>query len=378
MEIKKIAVIGCGAMGAGIVYQAARFGFHVNVVEINQEFLDTGMNKIRNDIRYGIDKGKVPLKEAEALFNRISPTTNLQSGVSNVDLVIEAIIENMMIKKELFGKLDEYTPETTILASNTSSLSISEIASVTQRPEKCIGMHFFNPVPAMKLLELVIGDRTSEQTTKLVEKIGNQLGKITVRAIDTPGFIVNRVLAPVMGEGMKLLEEGIATPEEIDKACVSRLGWPVGPLTLSDYTGLDVGLGVGKYLHQTLGDCYQPSTLLDKLVTEGKLGDKQGGGFIQHFDSMKINKSPKASEYTPDAIVHRIVIRVLGEAATLVGLGVSKEDIDIACRNGLNWPQGPFELPAELGTEVLLEMGRKLYAEKGECYSLPANLEQLI
>ena len=378
VEIKKIAVIGCGAMGSGITYQAARFGYPVSVVEINQELLDKGINKIRNDIRYGIDRGKIELKDAEALFTRIKPTVNLQDAVSDADMVIEAIVENMKIKKDLFDQLDQFTPAEAILASNTSSLSITEIASATQRQDKCIGMHFFNPVPAMKLLELVIGEHTSEQTIEVAEQVGKQLEKITVRAKDTPGFIVNRVLSPVMGEAMVLLEEGIATPEEIDKACVSRLGWPVGPLTLSDYTGLDVGLSVGKYMNETLGECYKPSPLLERLVAEGKLGDKQGGGWLQHYPTFGIEKSPKAAEYTPELLVHRIVVRVLGEAARLVDIGVSVEDVNIACRYGLNWPKGPFELISELGAEALLSMSQKLYSEKRECYKLPATLEKML
>ena len=377
-EIKKLAVIGCGLMGSGITYQAARFGVNVAVVEISQELLDKGLNKIRNDIRYGIDRGKVSLKEAEALFGRIKPTINLQEAVSDADMVIEAIIEDMKLKKDLFAQLDQYAPAEAILASNTSSLSITEIASATQRPDKCIGMHFFSPVPAMRLLELVIGEQTSEQTIELAEQVGKRLDKQTVRAKDTPGFIINRVLAPVMGEAMVLLEEAIATPEEIDKACVSRLGWPVGPLTLSDFTGLDIGLSVGKYLHEKLGECYKPSQLHEKLVQEGKLGDKQGGGWLDNYPSFGIEKSSKAAEYTPETLVHRIVVRVLGEAARLKELGVSVDDINIACRKGLNWPLGPFELITEIGTEALLSMGRKLYEEKGECYELPATLEQML
>jgi len=377
MEIKKIAVIGCGAMGSGIAYTAARFGYHVSVVEINQELLDNGMNKIRNDIRYGIDRGKLELKDAEALFSRLKPTTDLQSAVSNVDLVIEAIIEKMDVKKELFAKLEEYSPKLAILASNTSSLSIADIASATHRPEKCIGMHFFNPVPAMKLLELVITDQTSDQTVEVAEQVGKQLEKITVRAKDTPGFIVNRILAPVFGESMTLLDEGIATPEEIDKACVRFLGWPVGPLFLADFAGLDIALGVGTYLSETLGPCYTPSPLLTKLVEAGKLGNKQGGGFTEHYAT--IEKSSKAAEYTPELLVHRIVIRALSEAARLMDIGVTLEDIDLACRYGLNWQKGPSELIAELGAADLLEMGRKLFEEKqSECYQMPATLEQML
>ncbi len=376
--IKKIAVIGCGAMGSGITYQAARFGYPVSVVEINQELLDKGMNKIRNDIRYGIDRGKIELKDAETLFARIKPTVNLKEAVSDADMVIEAIVENMKIKKDLFAQLDQFTPAEAILASNTSSLSITEIASATQRPELVIGMHFFNPVPAMRLLELVITDQTSEQTTESAEQVGKQLDKITVRAKDTPGFIVNRVLLPEIGEAIAILEEGIATPDEIDKITVSRLGWPVGPLTLSDFTGLDVGLSIAKYMHKMLGECWKPSPYLEKLVAEGKFGDKQGGGWLQHYPTFGIEKSPKAAEYTPELLVHRIVVRILGEAARLVDLGVTEDDINTACRYGLNWPKGPFELISELGAEALLSMSQKLYSEKGECYKLPATLEKML
>jgi len=282
MEISRIAVIGCGAMGSGIAYTCARFGYTVTVSDMKQEFLDRGMDKIRGDVSVGIDKGKISIKDAEDMVSRIVPELDLAKAVKDADLVIEAIFEDMKVKRELFANLDRHAPKHTILASNTSTLSITKIAEATRRPERVIGMHFFNPVPAMALVEIVMGGKTSEETKRAIEAVTVRIQKKSVICKDSPGFIVNRITAAVVGEGIRLLEQGVASKEDIDKAVMLGLNHPVGPISLADYVGLDVAFNAGKTLHENLGDCYKPSSLLEKMVREGRLGMKNGKGFYEY------------------------------------------------------------------------------------------------
>lgn len=280
--VKKIAVIGCGAMGSGIAYVCAWKGYNVKVNDLSAEYLEKGFDRIRQDIGTGIDKGKLTITEAEAMVSRLTESPDLKEAVEDADLIIEAIFEDMAVKKDLFKKLDEYSPSSAILATNTSTLSISELASVTKRPKKVVGMHFFNPVAAMQLVEIVVGEKTSEETIQAIQDVTQKIEKKWVIAKDSPGFIVNRITAAIIGEGIRLLEQGIASKEDIDKAAVLGLNLPVGPITLADYVGLDVSLNAGMTLYKKLGECYKPSELLKKLVAEKKLGMKSGEGFYKY------------------------------------------------------------------------------------------------
>ena len=282
MEIKKVAVIGAGAMGSGIAYICAAKNYEVSIVDVNEELLSRGVKRIREMIVEGVNRGKLTPREAEETIRKIKGTTDITEAVKDADIVIEAVFEDINIKKEVFQKLDEACPSHTILASNTSALSITEMASATKRPDKVIGLHFFNPPYAMKLVEVVLGAQTSEEARKMTTDFAVSLGKETVTAKDTPGFIVNRVLSAAIGEAILLLQEGIASAEEIDKAITLGLNWPVGPLRLADFVGLDIALDVGKVIYKALGDKYKPPLLLEDKVKAGYLGMKTRKGFYEY------------------------------------------------------------------------------------------------
>jgi 3-hydroxybutyryl-CoA dehydrogenase len=282
MEINRIAVIGAGAMGTGIAYQAARFGIEVNLNDIKQEFITNGINKIKSMVKTGVDKGKLVLKDAKTIVDGIKPVLDLEEAVKDVDMVVEAIFENMKVKKELFEKMDNAAKPDTILATNTSSLSITEIASATKRPEKVVGTHFFNPVYTMKLVEIVVGEKTSEETIETATAFSKKLDKTPVRVKDSPGFIVNRILIPVLTEAVKILQEGLATAEDIDTAMSLGANFPAGPLQLADFVGLDIARATAETLEHGLGDCYAPPKLLVEKVDKGELGMKSGKGFYEY------------------------------------------------------------------------------------------------
>lgn len=282
MEIKEVAIIGAGAMGSGIAYLCATKKYHVSIRELNEELLKKGMGRIRQLIAEGVNRGKLTPKEAEETMKSIKGTIDIGEAARNADIVIEAIFEDMKAKKELLQKLDEVCQPHTILASNTSALSITKMATATKRPEKVVGLHFFNPAYAMKLVEVVMGKQTSEETRKIATEFVVSLGKETVTAKDTPGFIVNRVLSVAICEAIYLLEEGIASAEDIDKAITLGLNWPVGPLRLADFVGLDIALDVGETISNALGEKYKLPSLLREKVKAGHLGMKTRKGFYDY------------------------------------------------------------------------------------------------
>lgn len=282
MKIESLSVIGCGAMGSGIAYVSALTGYNVSVVEQSEELLEKGRKRVKEHVIAGVNKGKLTPKQAEETMKKIKWTTRLSEAVDRVDLVIEAVFEDMNVKKKLFAELDQACPSHAILASNTSSLSISEMASATKRPDKVVGMHFFNPVPAMKLVEIVMGTSTSQETRTLAEAFAKSLGKETVTVKDSPGFIVNRVLGPMMNEVAYLLHEGKASAEDIDKAMMLGMNLPMGPLRLADYVGLDIALATVETLHKAFGEKYKPCPLLVEMVKSGNLGMKTGKGFYEY------------------------------------------------------------------------------------------------
>jgi 3-hydroxybutyryl-CoA dehydrogenase len=275
----RIVVIGAGTMGNGIAHTAAASGFDVTLIELAQEYLDRGMKTISANLQRGVDKGKMTAGEKEAVLGRITPSTNIDH-VASAALVIEAIIENLAAKTAIFRQLDEKTGPDCILASNTSSISITKIAAATRRPEKVIGMHFMNPVPVMALVEVIRGIATSDETYKRVEELSKTMGKTPIEVNDYPGFISNRVLMPMINEAIFTLYEGVATKEAIDGVMKLGMNHPMGPLTLADFIGLDVCLAILRVLEEGFGDPkYRPCPLLVKMVDAGWLGKKSGRGF---------------------------------------------------------------------------------------------------
>jgi 3-hydroxybutyryl-CoA dehydrogenase len=280
--MKNIVVIGAGTMGNGIAHTAAASGFDVTLVEVAQPFLDRGMETISRNLQRGVDKGKMSADEKQAVLGRIRGTTNVDDA-KDADIVIEAILENLGAKTELFAKLDQFTTPECILASNTSSISITKIAAATKRPEQVIGMHFMNPVPVMTLVEVIRGIATSDDTYQRVEALSKQLGKTPIEVNDYPGFISNRVLMPMINEAIFTLYEGVATPESIDGVMKLGMNHPMGPLTLADFIGLDVCLAILRVLEEGFGDPkYRPCPLLVKMVDAGWLGRKSGRGFYRY------------------------------------------------------------------------------------------------
>lgn len=282
MDIQTIGVVGCGLMGSGIVEVCARGGFDVIVVEADEERLAAGLARVRQSVERGVSRGKIPAAEAEAALNRIRGTTHLED-LRPVDLVIEAVTEDMAIKQQVFRQVDGLVRPEVIIASNTSSLSIAALAAVTKRPDKVLGMHFFNPVPVMALLELVRSILTSEETLATAQAIGARLGKTTVVAPDRPGFIVNRLLIPYIIDAIKLYEAGLASKEDIDTAVKLGLAHPMGPLTLADLVGLDTTLAVADVLYEEYGEArFKAPPLLRRMVAAGLLGRKSGRGFYDY------------------------------------------------------------------------------------------------
>ncbi|MBB5150014.1 MULTISPECIES: 3-hydroxybutyryl-CoA dehydrogenase [Ureibacillus] len=279
MAIKKVMVVGAGQMGSGIAQVCATAGFEVKLNDIKEEYFERGLTTITKNLSRDVEKGRKTAEEKEAILNRITKSLSLEDA-RDVDIVIEAATENMEIKQSIFKQLDEIAPEHAILATNTSSLPITEIAAVTKRPEKVIGMHFMNPVPVMKLVEVIRGLATADEVYKTVEQMAIELGKKPVEVNDFPGFVSNRILLPMINEAIYALYEGVATKEAIDDVMKLGMNHPMGPLQLADFIGLDTCLYIMEILHEGLGDSkYRPCPLLRKYVAAGWLGKKSGRGF---------------------------------------------------------------------------------------------------
>lgn len=283
MEIKKVAVIGGGTMGNGIAHVFAMNRIPVNLIETKQEFADRAMATIQKNLERMVAKEKIDAEAKVATLDSISVFLDIEEGVKGVDLVIEAVPENINIKTSVWKAVDEAAVDHTIFASNTSSISITKLAGLTNRPDKFIGMHFFNPVPVMKLVEIVKGLDTSEETYKAVEDTSKLLAKVPVPVNDMPGFVSNRVLMPMINEAIFAVYEGVATPEHVDEVMKLGMAHPMGPLRLADFIGLDVCLDILNVLYEGFKDPkYRPCPLLVKMVDAGKLGNKNGEGFFMY------------------------------------------------------------------------------------------------
>lgn len=282
MDIKKVMVIGAGQMGSGIAQVCAQAGYEVFLNDIKDEFVDRGLGIINKNLNRQVEKGRLSEGDRDAILNQITASVQLEDA-SEVDLVIEAAVENMEIKSKIFTQLDEIAPAHAILATNTSSLPITEIAAVTRRPEKVIGMHFMNPVPVMKLIEVIRGLATSDEVYEVIEEMSHKLNKTPVEVNDFPGFVSNRILMPMINEAIYTVYEGVATPEAIDEVMKLGMNHPMGPLTLADFIGLDTCLYIMETLQEGFGDDkYRPCPLLRKYVKAGWLGKKTGRGFYEY------------------------------------------------------------------------------------------------
>jgi len=282
MAIKKIGVIGAGTMGHGISLVAAKAGYDVIIRDIKDEFVNKGLSRIEKFLNRSVEKGKMTEAEKQKILSKIKGTTKLED-LKDADLVVEAIFEDIDVKKDIFKNLDKICKKETLFASNTSTIPITDLASVTSRPESFIGMHFMNPVPLMKLVEVIRGLRTSDQTAKIIKELAEQMGKIPVEVNDGPGFVSNRVLFAMINEAMFCLQDGTGTAESIDSVMKLGMNHPMGPLELADLIGLDVSLNILNVLYDGFNDSkYRPCPLLKKMVQAGYLGRKSGKGFYDY------------------------------------------------------------------------------------------------
>jgi 3-hydroxybutyryl-CoA dehydrogenase len=282
VEVGRVAVIGAGTTGRGIAHAASLGGFRVMLQDVNSEMLENALEGIRKEMQRAVERDRLDEGAMREGLERIAPTESLKEAVEEADFVIEALPEEMELKLEIFGRLDERCPERAVLATNTSTMSPTEIAAATSSPERCIAMHFFNPAHKMKLVELVRGLETADETVEVARNVAERMGKETVEVEEFPGFVTRRINCLVGSEAMNMLVEGVASAADIDKALRFGLGCPMGPLELADLVGLDARLRNLEYLHQTLGEKYRPSPLLYKLVAAGHYGRKSGRGICEY------------------------------------------------------------------------------------------------
>ena len=280
-EIDTVGVVGAGTMGSGIAQVAATAGYAVVMRDVEREFVDRGFDAVEDSLSRFVDRGSISREDADAAHDRIAGTTDL-ADLAAADLVVEAVVEEMAVKREVFAELDRIVDEDVVLATNTSTLSITSIASATDRPERVVGLHFMNPVPIMEGVEVVVGEKTAPGAVDLAHDFAADLDKETWEADDKPGFVVNRVLMPWINEGVRAYDEGVATKEDVDRGLTLGTNVPMGPLELADHVGLDVCLRASETLHEELGERYKPAYLLKRKVEAGDLGKKTGRGFYEY------------------------------------------------------------------------------------------------
>jgi len=361
-KIKKAAVVGSGAMGHGIAQLLAMNGIEVTMVDISEEFLQKGMEKIKWSLEKFVEKKRIRREDADAALARVGTTTSYEQAAKDIDLAVEAVPENMELKKKVFATLDSFAPPHAILASNTSTLSITEMGQATKRPDKVAGMHFFNPPQLMALVEVIKGDNTSQEVINTLAELAKKLGKtpVIVRK-DVRGFIVNRILGAVFNEAFWAYKRGEATMEGIDASVKYTGGFPMGWFELGDFVGLDIAYEVGNILYQAYGERFKPcAEVIEPLVKEKKFGQKTGVGFYDWTKGRPRIPFNLLDEYDVD----RSWAVAVNEAAWLIhDDAASPADIDAGMKLGTYWPSGPCEYADRVGLDTILNKLKELYAK---------------
>ena len=379
MEIKKVAVMGAGAMGHGIAQLAAIAGFDVTMRDISEEFVQGGMKNIRWSVGKFIEKGRMSPSEAEKTLKRIKPLVSLKEAVEGADFVIEAVPEKLKLKQQIFKEIDSLTPPHEILATNTSALPVTEIAAATNRPEKVIGMHFFNPPALMRLVEIVMGEKTSENTCNVTLDLGKKFGKEPVLCRkDVPGFIANRITIPGTNLVAWMVYKGEYTVEEVDAAAMHKAGMPMGIFALLDFTGLDIAYHVLKFMEEREPN-FKVSPLINEKMQKGEIGVKAGKGFYTYPEkgkwAMPQISREKAEKFDPMTPTYVNV----NMAADLVRRNIATpEDIDKSLKLGFNMPIGVLELADTLGIDMIVSKLREIESKYGEYYKPSPQLEEMI
>jgi len=366
-DLKTVAVLGAGVMGHGIAQVSAVAGYTVIMRDISNEILETAKGNIRSSLDRLVKRGRLTEKDLEAALARTSTTTDLKEAVKKADIVIEAIPERLDLKQRIFKDVEEVAPKDAILASNTSSLSITEIAKAVKNPERVVGTHFFNPPAIMRLVEVILGEKTSKETVELAIDFAKKVNKTPVLVKkDSPGFIVNRVLIPYLNEAAKIVERGEFKVLEIDSAMQFKAKFPMGPFLLSDLIGIDIVHAVLKLFEEKFGAFYKPSAPIEQLFKEKKFGRKTGEGFYAYKEG-----APTVSENAGAVFdVNRLLAPMVNESAKLVSEGVAEiGDVDTAMKFGANLPEGPFEIAKRIGMENLIGMLKELEKTYGKGYS---------
>ncbi|WEL17461.1 Enoyl-CoA hydratase / 3-hydroxyacyl-CoA dehydrogenase [Halorhabdus sp. SVX81] len=362
-EIDTIAVLGAGTMGHGIAEVAALAGYGVRLRDINEELVRDGYEQIDWSLEKMADREYITETEAEAARDRIDPVVPVEDAVTDADIVIEAVPEDRDIKADVYGEVDEYAPDQAIYATNTSSLSITDLSELTDRPAQFCGMHFFNPPVRMDLVEVIRGAHTDDGTLETVDALAEDLGKTPVRVRkDSPGFIVNRILIPMLNEAAWLVDDGVATIEEVDATATENLGLPMGAFELSDQIGNDVTLHILEYLQDVVGDAYEPAPMLEQAVDDDRLGRKTDVGFYDYDNGGADYEDAAARE----DVEHRLLAVMANETATLLDDDVATTDaIDQAMGLGAGFPEGPVALAEQAGLETLADVLDSAHEETG-------------
>ncbi|MXR42385.1 3-hydroxyacyl-CoA dehydrogenase [Halobaculum sp. WSA2] len=377
-DVETVAVLGAGNMGHGIAEVAALAGFDVNLRDINEEFVQNGYDQIEWSLGKLAEKDQISESDADAALDRVTPVVPVEDAVADADLVIEAVPEKMDIKKDVYAEVEESAPDHAVFASNTSSLSITELSEVTDREERFCGMHFFNPPVRMQLVEVISGAHTADETMDLVEDVAERMGKTAVRVRkDSPGFIVNRVLVPLMNEAAWLVHGGEATVASVDSTTKYDMGLPMGSFELADQVGIDVGVHVLEYMHEVLGDAYEPCPLLTEKVDNENLGKKTGTGFYDYEDG---SGAEVPSDEVDEDVKHALLAVMANEVAGLIGNDVADAgDIDQAVKLGAGFPDGPAKMADAAGLDALLSTLDERHEETGaERYEAVDHLRELV
>ena len=378
MSIKNITVLGSGVMGHGIAQVSATAGYNVVLRDIEQGFLDKAMEKIRWSLDKLVTKEKISKEEGDAIFGRITPIVDLNEAVKDAELVIEVVPEIMDLKKKVYAELDKAADPKVIFASNTSTLPITEIANTTSRPEKFIGIHFFNPPQLMKLVEVIPGEKTSSEITELTQEYVKSVNKqAVVCRKDVPGFIINRLFIPMVHEACFVKDRTGATLEEIDSAVKFKLGFPMGIFELADFTGMDVIHKATVEMHLRDKKVINPHPLVEKMFDEKKLGQKSGEGYYKYSDD-KYERVTLSEEFAEKCKPIQLVANIINNAAWLVSNGASDiEEIEKAAQLGLGLKKPLFETAKEIGIKNIVDELNKLATEHGEFYKPDPLLESM-